>query len=87
MLKVKNSCKNGQNNLLRRICKTPGQWYNNCLLAWFPTRNQVSIIFQGRTRMLKVKNSCKNGQNNLLCRICKTTEETYPGGMLGSSSR
>ena len=40
------------------------------------TRNQVSMIFQGQTRMLKVKMNYKKGQKDLSCRICKKTEET-----------
>ncbi len=41
------------------------------------TRNQASIIFQGRTRMLKVKTNYKKDKRTFFYeRICKTKEET-----------
>ncbi len=40
------------------------------------TRNQVSIIFQARTRIIKVKENYENGQRNLICRVCRKEVET-----------
>ncbi len=39
-------------------------------------RNQVSLVFQARTRMIKVKENYKKGQRNLICRVCRTQVET-----------
>ncbi len=36
------------------------------------TRNQVSLVFQARTRMINYR----KGQRNLICRVCRTEVET-----------
>ncbi len=46
------------------------------------TRNQVSIVFQARTRMNKVKENYKKKkikkeeERNLICRVCRSEVET-----------
>ncbi len=40
------------------------------------TGNQVSLVFQARTRMIKVKENYKKGQRNLICRVWRTEVET-----------
>ncbi len=40
------------------------------------TRNQVSIVFQARTRMIKVTEHFLNGQRSLICGVCRKEVET-----------